>query len=69
MFVSFGTTRVFHSLMSFTEIQACFGSDATVGGLKFQFATRIRTDVNLINEARENGVDCKDIQLGGYSKG
>lgn len=56
-------------LISFTEIQACFGSDATAGGIKFQFSTRIKPDVNLILEARKSGVDCKDITLGGKSKG
>ncbi|CZR56747.1 uncharacterized protein PAC_06636 [Phialocephala subalpina] len=50
------------------EIQKCFGSDATVGGLKFQFATRIKADVKIVNDARQNEIDCKDITLGGGVK-
>ncbi|KAE9364597.1 hypothetical protein N431DRAFT_447767 [Stipitochalara longipes BDJ] len=45
------------------EIQQCFGSDATAGGIKFQFATRFNKDVKLIKDARANGIDCKDIKL------
>lgn len=61
--------QAIYMLINFAEIQACFGSDATVGGIKFQFNTRIKTDVKLIQEARKNGADCKDITLGGSSKG
>jgi hypothetical protein len=52
-------------LISLPEIQKSFGSDATVGGIKFQFATRIKADVKLINDAKAAGIDCKDITLGG----
>jgi hypothetical protein len=50
-------------LMVYLELQKCFGSDATVGGIKFQFATRVKADVELIKEARAKGIDCKDIKL------
>ncbi|PMD37336.1 hypothetical protein L207DRAFT_74352 [Hyaloscypha variabilis F] len=45
------------------EIQQCFGSDATAGGIRFQFATRINKNVKLIKSARANGIDCKEIKL------
>ncbi|KAA8573967.1 hypothetical protein EYC84_005509 [Monilinia fructicola] len=44
-----------------SEIQKCFGSDATIGGLKFQFATSIKKNVEQILSARAAGKDCKDI--------
>lgn len=47
----------------FPEIQQCFGSDATAGGIQFQFSTRIRADVRLVKDARAKGIDCKDIKL------
>jgi hypothetical protein len=50
-------------LISITELQLCFGSDATAGGLKFQFATRVKSDVDLIKDARAKGIDCKDVKL------
>lgn len=43
----------------------CFGSDATVGGLKFQFSNRNKADVKTINDARKAGINGKDITLGG----
>lgn len=49
--------------MVFLELQKCFGSDATVGGIKFQFATRIKADIELIKNARAKSIDCKDIKL------
>ena len=49
--------------MVYLELQKCFGSDATVGGIKFQFATRIKADVELIKNARAKSIDCKDIKL------
>ena len=51
------------SLTSFAEIVAFFGSDCTVGALKFQFATRIKEDVEILKNARAGGVDCKDVTL------
>ncbi|KAF5874488.1 uncharacterized protein Bfra_004498 [Botrytis fragariae] len=44
-----------------TEVQKCFGSDATPGGIKFQFATTIKKNVDQIRNARAAGKDCKDI--------
>ncbi|THV52198.1 hypothetical protein BGAL_0086g00200 [Botrytis galanthina] len=44
-----------------TEVQMCFGSDSTVGGIKFQFATTIKKHVDQIRSARAAGKDCKDI--------
>ncbi|KAF7931679.1 uncharacterized protein EAE98_004415 [Botrytis deweyae] len=44
-----------------TEVQKCFGSDATAGGIKFQFATTIKKHVDQIRSARAAGKDCKDI--------
>lgn len=49
--------------MVYLELQKCFGSDASVGGIKFQFATRIKADFELIKNARAKGIDCKDIKL------
>jgi hypothetical protein len=46
-----------------SELAACFGSDATPGGIKFQFMTKIKDDVKAIRAARASGVDCKDIAL------
>jgi|SRR6187402_659961 len=46
-----------------TEVAACFGSDATAAGIRFQFATRIKGDVKIIRDARARGIDCKDIKL------
>lgn len=57
------------SLILLPEIQQCFGSDAIAGGIKFQFVTRIKADVNLIKNARANGIDCKDIKLSGANEG
>lgn len=54
--------------MSVPEIQKCFGSDASAAGIRFQFMTRIKADVKLINGARANGVDCKDITLSGADR-
>lgn len=45
------------------EVQMCFGSDSTVGGIKFQFATTIKKHVDQIRSARAAGKDCKDITL------
>ncbi|TAQ86433.1 hypothetical protein B7494_g5243 [Chlorociboria aeruginascens] len=47
------------------EITSCFGSDATVGGVRFQFSTRIKNDANAIRAARAAGIDCKSLNLGG----
>ncbi|QSZ33889.1 hypothetical protein DSL72_005463 [Monilinia vaccinii-corymbosi] len=47
-----------------TEIQECFDSDATIGGLKFQFSTSIKKNVDQIRNARIAGKDCKDITFG-----
>ncbi|TGO56129.1 hypothetical protein BCON_0082g00420 [Botryotinia convoluta] len=44
-----------------TEVQKCFGSDATPGRIKFQFATTIKKNVDQIRSARAAGKDCKDI--------
>ncbi|KAM0132414.1 hypothetical protein ACHAP3_006451 [Botrytis cinerea] len=44
-----------------TEVQKCFGSDASTGGIKFQFATSIKRNVDQIRSARAAGKDCKDI--------
>ncbi|KAF7944705.1 uncharacterized protein EAE97_005338 [Botrytis byssoidea] len=44
-----------------TEVQKCFGSDATPGGIKFQFATTIKKHVDKIRSVRAAGKDCKDI--------
>ncbi|TGO70383.1 hypothetical protein BOTNAR_0001g00590 [Botryotinia narcissicola] len=44
-----------------TEVQKCFGSDATPGGIKFQFATTIKKHVDQIRSVRAAGKDCKDI--------
>ncbi|KAF7900417.1 uncharacterized protein EAF01_007719 [Botrytis porri] len=44
-----------------TEVQQCFGSDASAGGIKFQFATTIKKNVDQIRSARAAGKDCKDI--------
>jgi hypothetical protein len=60
---SFCSSELTSLLIAFTELQQCFGSDATTGGLKFQFATRIKADVDLIKDARAKGIDCKDIKL------
>ncbi|KAF7901072.1 hypothetical protein EAF00_003293 [Botryotinia globosa] len=46
-----------------TEVQKCFGSDATTGGIKFQFATTIKKHVDQIRSARAAGKDCKDITI------
>ncbi|KAF7887040.1 uncharacterized protein EAF02_003687 [Botrytis sinoallii] len=46
-----------------TEVQKCFGSDATAGRIKFQFATTIKKHVDQIRSARAAGKDCKDIIL------
>ncbi|KAI9647275.1 hypothetical protein NHQ30_003658 [Ciborinia camelliae] len=43
------------------ETQQYFGSDATVGGLEFQFATSIKKNVEQIRNARAAVQDCKDI--------
>jgi hypothetical protein len=58
-----------HMLIFFTDIQAYFGSDSTAGGIKFQYYSRIKPDVDLLLEARKNGIDCKDVRLGGSSNG
>jgi hypothetical protein len=47
----------------------CFGSDASVGGLRFQMSTAIKTNVARIHQARAAGVDCKDLGIGGASAG
>ncbi|TGO22794.1 hypothetical protein BPAE_0154g00050 [Botrytis paeoniae] len=44
-----------------TEVQKCFGSDASAVGIKFQFATTIKKNVDQIRNARAAGKDCKDI--------
>jgi hypothetical protein len=54
--------------MLMSDIKKCFGSDASAAGIKFQFMTRIKADVKLINDARASGVDCKDITLSGAEK-
>jgi hypothetical protein len=54
--------------ISLPEIQKSFGSDETVGGIKFQLATRIKADSKLINDAKAAGIDCNDIALGGIVK-
>ncbi|TVY62724.1 hypothetical protein LSUE1_G006157 [Lachnellula suecica] len=46
------------------EIQQCFGSDATVLGLRFQVSTVIKPTVALIQKARAAGQDCKDLGIG-----
>lgn len=51
-----------------TEVQQFFGSDATVGGIRFQFATNIKDNVQLLKQAREDGKDCKDVVLSGGAK-
>jgi len=50
---------------SVPEVQKCFGSDTSVGGLKFQMSTAIRPIVTRIHQARAAGVDCKDLGIGG----
>jgi hypothetical protein len=57
-----------HALISLAEIQQFFGSDATAAGIRFQFATRIKDDVKLLKQARNEGKDCKDVELGGSAK-
>lgn len=52
-----------------TEIQQFFGSDATIAGIRFQFATRIKDDVKLLKQARNEGQDCKDVVLSSGEKG
>jgi hypothetical protein len=51
------------------EIRQFFGSDASTGGIKFQFSTRIKDDVSLLKQARKNGIDCKDVVLSAKAKG
>lgn len=41
------------------ELHEYFGSDATLGGLKFQFATRIKGDVQALKDSKSAGIDCK----------
>jgi hypothetical protein len=60
---SFCSSELASLLISFLEVQQCFGSDATAGGLRFQFSTRIKAGVELIKDARAKGIDCKDIKL------
>lgn len=61
-FALFYTTKSCQTCInSLPEIQKCFGSDATIGGLKFQFATSIKKNVEQILSARAAGKDCKDI--------
>ncbi|KAG4439123.1 hypothetical protein IFR05_005410 [Cadophora sp. M221] len=45
------------------DIAEWFGSDATAGGIRFQFSARIKKDIDALREGRGNGVDCKDIAL------
>jgi hypothetical protein len=55
-------------LICLPEIQKSFGSDAVVGGIKFQFATRRKADVKLINDTKAAGIDCKDITIEDVAK-
>jgi hypothetical protein len=52
-----------------TEIQQFFGSDATAGGIRFQFSARIKEDVSLLKQARIDGIDCKDVVLSAKARG
>ncbi|PVH77945.1 hypothetical protein DL98DRAFT_422919 [Cadophora sp. DSE1049] len=45
------------------QIAAWFGSDATVGGIKFQFSTTIKKNLDALRDGRARGLDCKDITL------
>ncbi|KAH7389067.1 hypothetical protein BKA64DRAFT_129400 [Cadophora sp. MPI-SDFR-AT-0126] len=45
------------------EIAAWFGSDASVGGIKFQFSTTIKKNLDALRDGRARGLDCKDITL------
>jgi hypothetical protein len=56
-------------LIFFLEIQQFFGSDATAGGIKFQFHTRVKEDVKILIAARAAGTDCKDAILSCGSTG
>ncbi|KAF4613410.1 hypothetical protein G7Y89_g15477 [Cudoniella acicularis] len=46
------------------EMAACFGSDATVAGIKFQFATNFKQNAKRIQAAHAAGKDCKDLGIG-----
>lgn len=54
--------------MNFLEIAACFGSDATLGGIRFQLQTSLKPNVKLIKDARAAGQDCKTLGIGGSEK-
>jgi hypothetical protein len=66
---------LFHSLLrgetsinDLPEIAKCFGSDASTGGIRFQFDTRFRQDAKVINDARARGLDIQDITLPSLAK-
>ncbi|CZT02253.1 uncharacterized protein RCO7_11042 [Rhynchosporium graminicola] len=40
-----------------------FGSDATAGGIRFQYFDRIKKDIDALRKGRADGVDCKEITL------
>lgn len=61
--------QTIHLLMFFAEIQAYFGSDSTAVGIRFQYYSRIKPDVDLLLQARRNGIDCKEVKLRGDAKG
>ncbi|RDL36409.1 uncharacterized protein BP5553_05761 [Venustampulla echinocandica] len=50
------------------EIAACFGSDATPGGIRFQLQTSLKPNVKLIKDARAAGQDCKTLGIGESDK-
>jgi hypothetical protein len=52
-----------HRLIDLPEIAECFGSDASAGGIRFQFDTRFRQDAKVINDARARRLDIQDITL------
>jgi hypothetical protein len=51
--------------LEYTEIAECFGSDATAGGIRFQFSTTFKQNAKKINDARAKGMDCKDLVFAG----
>jgi hypothetical protein len=56
------------SINDLPEIAGCFGSDASTGGIRFQFDTRFRQDAKVINDARARGLDIQDITLPSLAK-
>jgi hypothetical protein len=56
------------SINDLPEIAGCFGSDASTGGIRFQFGTRFRQDAKVINDARARGLDIQDITLPSLAK-